>query len=105
MNITQPLSTDVVKSQLVVKVFTTLALQFALVRVHESLYTKPNSSVSLIAHMIRKNNSKRTLPAMSRVYSLPARLWNSARTSASVGANSGSSFTFGSPCKQHATSI
>ena len=25
--------------------FTTLALQFALVRVHESLYTKPNSSV------------------------------------------------------------
>ena len=39
MNITQPLSTDVVKSQLVVKVFTTLALQFALVRVHESLYT------------------------------------------------------------------
>ncbi|MDA9080030.1 hypothetical protein N9M16_01190 [Candidatus Dependentiae bacterium] len=45
------------------------------------------------------------MPAMSRVYSLPARLWNSARTSASVGANSGSSFTFGSPCKQHATSI
>ena len=86
------------------KVFTTLALQFALVRVHESLYTN-TTSVYLIAHMIRKNNSKLTLPALSRVYSLPARLWNSARTSASVGANSGSSFTFGSPCKQHATSI
>ena len=36
------------------KVFTTLALQFALVRIHESLYTKPNSSVPLIAHMMTK---------------------------------------------------
>jgi hypothetical protein len=37
-----------------VKVFATLALQFALVRVHESLYTKPISSVPLIAMMTKK---------------------------------------------------